>query len=437
MRIVPIASIAVSANRQRQEFDPEALSDLCDDIAERGLLHPVVVRADGEGYILVAGERRLRAISDLAEAGITIRHDDQEIPLDSVPVATLGDLSPIEAEEAELSENINRADLTWQERAQAEARLHTLRTAQAEARGEKQTYLATAEELAGRPLKGTTEQSYAQTIVKQSVVVAKHLDDPEVAAAKTPREAFKIVQRKAEEKHYQSIAAQLSTVQTHERHTLVKGDAREKLLEVPSDTFDCLLTDPPYGIDAQDFGTQVSNSHKFDDTYETWQKTMPLLATEGYRACHAQAHAYVFCDPRRFEELKGFFQAAGWDCWSTPLIWIKPGSGMLPRPEHGPRRSYETILYALKGDKKVTGVFSDVLIYPPEKTTIHPDQKPVLVYADLLRRSTRPGNFVLDPFAGSGTIFVAANKLQLTATGIEGEDTSYAISVERMKETLQ
>jgi hypothetical protein len=59
---------------------------------------------------------------------------------------------------------------------------------------------------------------------------------------------------------------------------------------------------------------------------------------------------------------------AGWDVFRTPLIDYKLGSGRVPRPEHGPRRQWEMCLYAIKGDKNVTGIFSDVIPASWKKT---------------------------------------------------------------------
>ncbi len=434
MKVVHISAVVVPADRQRKEFDEEALSELCDSIALEGLFHAPVVRETAEGLVLVAGERRLRVIRELASAGVQIRYNNSTCPLDHFPIVTMGELSPEAAFEIELSENIKRVDLSWQERTAAEARLHELRSGQAAGAGKKQTYLATAEEIAGKKLTAT-EAPNAIMAVRQSVILSQHLADPEVAKAKTAKEAIKIVQKKEEVKHLEKLAAFLGTTQTADRHTLIKGDMRDELLKLPSGHFDCLLTDPPYGIDAQDFGSQVSNTHKFDDSLETWILLMQVLATESFRICKSSAHAYVFCDPRNFETLKKIMADAGWYIWQTPIIWNK-GTGMLPRPEHGPRRTYEMILYAIKGDKKTTAIYPDVITIGPEKTTIHPDQKPVDLYWDLLRRSVRPGEVVLDPCAGSGTIFVASNRLQLTATGIEKEDTSFALSTQRLKEKV-
>jgi len=58
---LPVARIAPNPFQPRKHFDETALKELSDSIAEHGLLQPIVVIEKDEGYLLVAGERRLRA----------------------------------------------------------------------------------------------------------------------------------------------------------------------------------------------------------------------------------------------------------------------------------------------------------------------------------------------------------------------------------------
>ena len=61
LRQVPIDQIEPNPFQPRSNFDPEKLSDLAASIRQKGILQPVVLRRDGEGYQIVAGERRWRA----------------------------------------------------------------------------------------------------------------------------------------------------------------------------------------------------------------------------------------------------------------------------------------------------------------------------------------------------------------------------------------
>jgi len=64
----------------------------------------------------------------------------------------------------------------------------------------------------------------------------------------------------------------------------------------------------------------------------------------------------------------------------------------------------------------------------------HAAEKPVDLYEDLLLRSAKPGNRVLDPCCGAGPIFPAANRLSLYATGIELDPNLGNISLSRFEE---
>ena len=425
---IPRQDLIISPNRQRREFEPESLTDLANSISSLGLLHPIVVRETPDGLVLVAGERRLRALETIWLLGDGIRHNGWDFAPGEVPYVTLGELSPLEAEEAELDENLKRRDLTWQEKSEALSRLHKLRSAQAEAIGQTHTIADTLREAE------IPKGSY--TPERQTLLLAEHLDKPEVASAKTPQEAFKALKRIEEQKKNLALAETVGETYSSAVHKLCHVDCLEWLGQQPANQFDVILTDPPYGMNAQSFGDgggKMTNSeHHYDDSPEAWQALMAKFCPEAYRVAKPQAHAYIFCDFDKFHALKSYMEAAGWYVFRTPLIVHKQGSGRVPLPEHGPRRQYELCLYAIKGDRPVTGIYSDVISCKLEENLTHGANKPVELYVDLLRRSTRPGDSVLDAFAGSGTIFPAAHQLKLYATGLELNAEYYGICVKRL-----
>jgi site-specific DNA-methyltransferase (adenine-specific) len=69
----------------------------------------------------------------------------------------------------------------------------------------------------------------------------------------------------------------------------------------------------------------------------------------------------------------------------------------------------------------------------PENTD-HPTQKSEKLVAKLLLASTNPGDFVLDPFLGSGTTSVVATKLRRRFLGIEQDETFCLLAAKRLKE---
>lgn len=446
MRFIPISQVLIKPDRQRQEFDPAALQDLVTSIEERGLLHPPVLRDESGVWTLVAGERRMKAIAQIWELGGSFRCDNQEVPAGEMPFTNLGDLSDLEAEEAELDENLKRKDLTWQEHAAAVARLHRLRQGQQVEKAVKlqtpitpQTYADTALELLGK-----SEGAY-QDQIRKEIIVSKHLANPAIAKAKSADEAFKILKKQEESAKNVELARTVGASFNADLHTLLNVDCLDYMTtaaDLPeAEKFDVILTDPPYGMGADNFGDAGGKltgiEHRYDDSPEHFTKLMTAWSKLSYNVVKAQAHAYVFCDIDKFHELKALMQAAGWYVFRTPLINHKMNSGRVPLPDQGPRRQYEIILYAIKGKKQTTHIYPDVISTSADENFSHGAQKPVALYQNLLQRSVRPGDRVLDTFAGSGTIFEAANGFKCSATGTELNPEYFGMCLARIARCKQ
>lgn len=101
---LPIGSVQPNRLQPRQVFDEEALEGLTDSVRELGVLQPVLVRVSGDGYELIAGERRWRAAK---RAGLAT------IP---AVVRTTDDVTSLEQA---LVENLHRQDLNALEEAAA------------------------------------------------------------------------------------------------------------------------------------------------------------------------------------------------------------------------------------------------------------------------------------------------------------------------------
>jgi len=431
MKTIAVDDIFIAFDRQRKSFAADELHALTDSIQTKGLFHPIVLRDGKAGLTLVAGERRLRAVKDIWGIGGSFRFDGEAVPTDHIPYVTLGELTPLEAEEAECEENIQRANLTWQERAAAHARLAALRAAQASALGEAApTVAAISEEVRG------SSEGIHQELTRRELIVAKHLHLPEVAAAKTVDEAFKILRRSEATDKARALGESVGRTFTADLHRCINADALAWLVDCPAEQFDVILTDPIYGMGADEFGDSgglAQGAHGYKDNHETWCKHMDILCPESFRITKAQAHLYVFCDIESFTEMKERFIAAGWWVFRTPLIWHKPSAMRAPWPENGPQRKYETCLYAVKGKRPVLKMAPDLVTYPPDTNLGHAAQKPVALFEDFLRRSVQPGDSVLDPFCGTGPIFPAAHALKCRATGIELDTASYGIAVKRIE----
>ena len=103
VREIEIARIRPNPEQPRVQFDEEALEELAQSIRERGVLQPILLRADGDGYMIVAGERRWRAA--------------QRAQLHAIP-AIVRDIDGSTTAELALIENIQREDLNPLEEAE-------------------------------------------------------------------------------------------------------------------------------------------------------------------------------------------------------------------------------------------------------------------------------------------------------------------------------
>lgn len=97
IRDIEVSKIRPNPFQPRENFNEVALEDLKNSIAEKGIIQPITVRKTEDGYELIAGERRLRAVTALN--------------FDSVPAYVLDIKSDEEMLELSLIENIQREDL--------------------------------------------------------------------------------------------------------------------------------------------------------------------------------------------------------------------------------------------------------------------------------------------------------------------------------------
>lgn len=423
MNFILVTDIIIPENRQRRVFPQKEMDDLKASILSKGLMHAPVVRNDGR--TLVAGERRLRALVEIMTSGGVFVYHGTVVGNGHIPVVCLGELSDLDIVEAELEENIIRLDLSWQERAKAIGALHDLRLAQATLGGKPFAMIDLDREV------NRVEATTAPTTVRDSVILSKHMDIPEVAAAKSQKEAVKVLRKIKETEHRAKLADAFDMEGTE--HIVLNGDLRDLMPKDPDEMYDLILTDPPYGVDADSFGDMASTGHNYKDTWEYARELYRTIANEGYRVAKAEAHIYAFCTFEHFAEIQSEFDLAGWNVWPRPIIWSK-GNGMLPRPEHGPRYTYECILYASKGNRKVLSVRPDVITLSGDAKLLHGAQKPVELYYELISRSCLPGNTILDPTGGSGPVLTAASQARCTATLFERDKDNFNICLARLEE---
>jgi adenine-specific DNA-methyltransferase len=193
---------------------------------------------------------------------------------------------------------------------------------------------------------------------------------------------------------------------------------------------DCLLTDPPYGIDAQStFGKDPKDIEKYqqkvanDKTPEqaiadfdlTVNAVSPFLAD----ICEIYIFSDIAVDPQWQPYLRSL-EASHGIRFMQILIWDKgyPGLGDFT---YNWGKGYEIIYYLKRGNRPVpyrrSGVIAVDKVRPG--TGIHPMEKPQKLLSMLIDYSTDDGQFVFDPYAGSGSTVLAAASMGREALGME------------------
>lgn len=223
-------------------------------------------------------------------------------------------------------------------------------------------------------------------------------------------------------------------------HRLLCGDSTvtesyDRLLD--GEQVDMVFTDPPYNVNYANSAKDkmrgkdraILNDNLGDGFYDF------LLAALTPTIAHCRGGIYVAMSSSELDVLQAAFRAAGGK-WSTFIIWAK-NTFTLGRADY--QRQYEPILYGWPegsqrhwcGDRDQGDVWN---IKKPQKNDLHPTMKPVELVERAIRNSSRPGNVVLDPFGGSGTTLIAAEKSGRLARLIELDPKYVDVIVRRWQE---
>lgn len=209
------------------------------------------------------------------------------------------------------------------------------------------------------------------------------------------------------------------------QHRLLCGDATDPA------SYDTLLgtervamifQDPPYNVDyANSPKDKLRGTNRpilNDNLGDGFQDF--LLAAFKPALARCNGAVYVAMSSSELDTLQSAFRAAGGH-WSTFIIWAK-NTFTLGRSDY--QRQYEPILYGWPegatrhwcGDRDQGDVWH---FNKPRVNDLHPTMKPVELVERAIRNSSRPGDVVLDPFGGSGTTLIAAEKSGRQARLIE------------------
>ncbi len=207
--------------------------------------------------------------------------------------------------------------------------------------------------------------------------------------------------------------------------TLIHGDCLEYMATLADGAYSLAVVDPPYGIHEKLLTTDknVNRSNKFALMYQEkgWDTKRPT--TEYFDELMRVTKNQVICGGNYFASMLP--ASRGW------AIWDKQGDGMTTVNNE---LIYTSLDLAMKTFRRCHGL--DKGFMNPEKSNIHPTQKPVALYRWLLQNYARPGDTILDTHLGSGSSAIAAWEMGYTFTGIEIDRDYFDAAVERIRKRM-
>ena len=367
--------------RNARTHSEEQVAQIAGSIAEFGFVNPVLV---GDDDVIVAGHGRVLAARTLGLA--------------EAPVIVLAHLSPTQRRALMIADNRISDNAGWDDEMLA-AELAALRDEDVDL-----GLLGFEEAELDRLLDGSAEENED----------ADAAPEPPVDPVSRPGDLW--------------ICGS---------HRVLCGDATV-LIEVEAvlggELADMCFTDPPYNVNYANGSNKKTSGKKRPILNDALGEEFGELL---YNACVniltvTKGAVYVCMSSSELDTLQKAFRSAGGH-WSTFVIWAK-NTFTLGRSDY--QRQYEPILYGWKEgtDHYWCGARDqgDVWFFDkPVKNDLHPTMKPVELVERAIRNSSKSRDIVLDPFGGSGTTLIAAERAGRRARLIELDPKYVDVIVQR------
>ena len=382
----PIAKLVPYARNARTHSE-EQVAQIAASIVEFGFANPILAGSDG---VIVAGHGRLAAA--------------QKLGLESVPVVVLDHLTPTQRRALIIADNRIAENAGWDD-AMLRIELQSLQ-----------------EDGFNIDITGFDPDALAEIMAGEETMVEGNTDEDAVPDLnETP-------------------ISRAGDVWLLGAHRLLCGDSTDATsyaVLMADEKAAMVFTDPPYGVNyANSAKDKMRGTHRpilndnLGEDFEPFLQTAltPMLA-------YCAGATYIAMSSSELDTLQSAFRAAGGK-WSTFIIWAK-NTFTLGRADY--QRQYEPILYGWPegqthhwcGDRDQGDVWH---IKKPQKNDLHPTMKPVELVERAIRNSSRPGDIVLDPFGGSGTTLIAAEKSGRKARLIELDPKYVDVIVRRWED---
>jgi site-specific DNA-methyltransferase (adenine-specific) len=274
---------------------------------------------------------------------------------------------------------------------------------------------------------GNTEEETPEKVKETAEEEFEKLQKGETSISAAKRE----VKRTEKQENRQKDAEESPDVEG-----IVCGKATDKLEQLEDDSIDCIVTDPPYGID---YKSNRSSSKSLNKKLAGDQEDALHLLNDVLKSAETKlkedAHCYIFCS---WKTLPGMIQVVREHFEVKSLLnWEKNNHGMGDL-QGSYAEKYEYIIYATKGNRKLnynkrpTNKFKAPRVVGDKQT--HPTEKPVQLLRKLITYSTIKGETVLDPFCGTGSTLEAAELEDRNWFGVDVKEEYVSKAEARLSE---
>ena len=426
LEIVPISDITCEYDlRMREDYgDHKELLELAQNIATFGLIHPIVVYSvsGNPPFQLLAGGRRMVACRDI---------------LNVEEISCRIFCTPMEQQNLraiEYYENICRKDFTWQEQDRMRRLLHLTLV---EMKGEKTARAIDAP--------GHSQADTARLLNVSKATVSNSIRRAEIMEAmpqlgiqnsKNSFEADKKVRVAAEmiraQVHAETIPTNLSAKQKVILDSYIRGNFFEN--KFASESFNFIECDPPYGINLNknrfyDPDEIMDLKNYVEPLKEDYPKFLLELVDECWRLGEKNSWLIMWHAVSWGDTIREMLANRGYKVAHANCIWVKGANpGYTNQPDTILGHAHEQFIYARKGapmlhNKGRADVFNHPVV--PINQRIHPTEKPMSLYKDILQTFCFGGHKILVPFAGSGNTILAAYDYGMSAKGFDLSPTFF------------
>lgn len=223
-------------------------------------------------------------------------------------------------------------------------------------------------------------------------------------------------------------------------NTFILGDALTSIKKIPSNTFDLILTDPPYDISKYSTGNiKLKGRKEINNNIASWDKAIPIpeYVSEFRRIIKSKGNVFIFTSYNLFgdwhKELDPVFDICNFMVWHktnpTPRIYknsfLNSCEMIICAWDRGHTWNFST-------QDKMHNFIESKICMKPERLD-HPTQKPLTIIKQIIEIATNPRGSILDCFAGVGTTGVAALLTDRKYFLVEIDKKYYQIARQRLE----